>query len=296
VCILCWCVSSRNTLYTAQGTCHSRVGPVGAGWPALSSWASSWAPPSGAQAPAATPGRWALHPTLISSTTISAYAPGADALSHDCVAGTILWCAIPCDGAAVQGVVALAGSAYATAIAVGIFNAAAAQPPTATERQVLIRERAAGGRSQRPVEIRLFCAFSSDSFPNLMSCLTPEVTTDLHICSSSLVGSPLLQDRFCGCRHVRHRRILTGHSHQRAALHWHPGTLASRFNAAGCCRLLLHLATLLTPQQFVVPLAELTCLLLPLQTLMYTAITYPMLQLEWTAAKVFWYLLMQVHR
>lgn len=32
----------------------------------------------------------------------------------------------------------------------------------------------------------------------------------------------------------------------------------------------------------------------PLQTLMYTAITYPMLQLEWTAAKVFWYLLMQV--
>jgi hypothetical protein len=40
--------------------------------------------------------------------------------------------------------------------------------------------------------------------------------------------------------------------------------------------------------------AELTCLLLPLQTLMYTAITYPMLQLEWTAAKVFWYLLMQV--
>lgn len=26
---------------------------------------------------------------------------------------------------------------------------------------------------------------------------------------------------------------------------------------------------------------------------MYTAITYPMLQLEWTTAKVLWYLLMQ---
>lgn len=30
------------------------------------------------------------------------------------------------------------------------------------------------------------------------------------------------------------------------------------------------------------------------QTVMYSAITYPMLQLEWTAAKVFWYLAMQV--
>ncbi len=67
---------------------------------------------------------------------------------------------------------ALAGSAYATAIAVGIFNAAAAQPPTATERQVLIRERAAGGRSQQLVEIRLLCTILSVSFPYLISCLS----------------------------------------------------------------------------------------------------------------------------
>lgn len=30
------------------------------------------------------------------------------------------------------------------------------------------------------------------------------------------------------------------------------------------------------------------------QTVIYTVITYPMLQLEWTAAKFFWYAFMQV--
>jgi len=43
-----------------------------------------------------------------------------------------------------QGVVSLAGSAYATAIALGIFNACAVQPAVAIERSVFIRERAAG--------------------------------------------------------------------------------------------------------------------------------------------------------
>ena len=59
--------------------------------------------------------------------------------------------------------------------------------------------------------------------------------------------------------------------------------------------MLRHLVTLLTPWHLQSNLLILFHLLLPPQTLMYTAITYPMLQLEWTAAKVFWYLLMQVN-
>jgi hypothetical protein len=78
-------------------------------------------------------------------------------------------------GAAVQGVVALAGSAYATAIAVGIFNAAAAQPPTATERQVLIRERAAGGMG--PVAAQA----------------TDVTTTVMRLCSLIFVGWDVLK-------------------------------------------------------------------------------------------------------